>query len=129
LSHASPDRSFVDGLADILTDHGVAHWYSRTSLAGAQQWHDEIGQALARCDWFGIVLSPAAISSRWVKQELLFALRDERYENRILPILLEECDVGSLSWTLPGFQSVDFTDDHARGYRELLRTWGIGYRP
>lgn len=53
-----------------LEDHGVKVWYSKTNLKGAQAWHDEIGKALARCDWFVVVLTPSAVRSEWVKREL-----------------------------------------------------------
>src|SRR5947207_4484587 len=87
ISHASADRSFVDQLAEWLRGHGIDVWYSRTHLRGAQQWHDEIGNALARCTWFLLVLSPNAVRSRWVKRELIYALEDHRYTGRIVPVL------------------------------------------
>jgi len=106
----------------------VPVWYSETNLVGAQQWHDEIGKALARCDWFIVVLSPKATRSEWVKWELLYALQQVRYRNRIVPILYRACDPDKLSWTLNGFQRVDFTQDFVKGCESLLRTWGIGYQ-
>ena len=72
-------------------------------------WHDEIGAALERWDWFVVVLSPASVKSRWVKQELLFALNDARYEDRIVPVIHRPCRYRDLSWTLPSFQMIDFT--------------------
>ena len=51
-----------------------------------------------------------------------------RYDNRIVPLLHLPCDVNQLSWTLQGFQTVDFTRGFAAGCRELLRIWGLGYR-
>lgn len=128
LSHASRDRRFTQRLAATLRDHGLPVWYSETNLVGAQQWHDEIGRALERCDWFVLVLSPSATRSVWVKRELSYALRDLRYDNHIVPILHKPCDfAGKLSWTLPGFQIIDFTADHERGCEDLLRVWGLGY--
>lgn len=62
------------------------------------------------------------------QRELLFALQDDRYENRIVPILYQPCNLARLSWTLTSFQMVDLTGDFHDGCRELLRTWGIGYR-
>lgn len=50
LSHASADAAFADRLAEALRRHGIPVWFSRTNLAGSQQWHDEIGAALRRCD-------------------------------------------------------------------------------
>jgi len=128
LSHSSRNRSFVIKLAKTLRRHHVPFWYSETNLVGAQQWHDEIGQALQRCDWFLVVLSPSSVKSEWVKRELQFALQDRRYRNRIIPVFHKPCDVMQLSWTLPSMQRVDFAKDFDSGCRDLLRVWGIGYQ-
>lgn len=129
VSHASPDRRFVGKLTAVLEKHGIPFWYSRRNLLGAQQWHDEIGAALRRCDWFLLVLSPAAVRSRWVKRELLYAPQERRYDDRIIPGLRRPCDFESLSWTLGSFQLIDFSRDFDNGCRGLLRTWGLGYQP
>lgn len=129
LSHSDRDRDFAARLAELMVRHGVPVWYSRRDIVGAQQWHDEIGNALRRCDWFAVILSPEAIASRWVKRELLFALQDNRYENRIVPILYRQCTYADLSWTLSAFQLINATEDFEEACRELLRVWGIGYRP
>ena len=127
VSHSSHDHAFVRRLVDVLRGHGVPHWYSDTNLRGGQQWHDEIGAALGRCDWFVVVLSPDAVDSRWVKSELVYSLRQDRLDNRIVPILHRPCSYDALSWTLAGMQIVDFTESFDAGCRDLLRTWGIGY--
>jgi hypothetical protein len=49
LSHASKDQAFANRLAAVLTRHGLRIFYSRKSIRGAEQWHDEIGRALERC--------------------------------------------------------------------------------
>lgn len=128
LSHASDDHAFTERLATVLRSHGLPVWYSETDIRGAQQWHDEIGAALDRCDWFCIVLSPHAVDSMWVKRETLYALQQPAYENAIVPLLLAPCDYEQISWVLSSFQHVDFQNDFDTGCRDLLRTWGIGYR-
>ena len=128
LSHSSKDRRMASRLANVLRDHGIPVWYSETNLRGAQQWHDEIGEALARCDWFVVLLSPTATHSKWVKRELLFALRSDRYENKIVPVHCKVCDPAQLSWTLDDFQSIDLTAGFDAGCVDLLRTWGLGFR-
>lgn len=129
LSHAGADRSIASHLVDTLRRHNVPIWYSPTDILGAQQWHDEIGAALARCDWFALILTPRSVESMWVKRELTFALRQNRYEDRIVPLLYEPCDIDRLSWVLPSLQIIDFQPGLEDGYRQLLRLWGIGYRP
>lgn len=127
LSHASPDRAFADRLAATLRRHHVPVWYSRTNIAGAQQWHDEIGDALSRCDAFVVVLSPAAVSSQWVKHELVYALNHRQFAGRITPALLRPCRHERLSWTLGNLQFVQFDRGFENGCRDLMRTWGLGF--
>src|SRR5260370_35512002 len=129
LSHSDKDRMFATAIAEEIRRHGIPVWYSRTNIVGAQEWHDEIGLALERCDWFVIVLSTHAVNSTWVKNELLFALSHHRYRKRIVPLLYQTCRYEKLSWTLPSFQIIDFRQSLKDGYRELLRVWGVGYRP
>ena len=130
LSHSSLDEEFVIRLAEVLRRHGIPVWYSKTNILGAQQWHDEIGVALKRCDWFLIVLSPNSAESMWVKRELHFALRQSRFDGRIIPLLYQPNDYEDrLSWVIPSFQIVNFHQSFEEGCRELLRIWGIGFQP
>lgn len=128
LSHSSRNRGFVKRLAGNLRRHGIGVWYSEKHIVGAQQWHDQIGASLRRCDWFLLVLSPHSVKSRWVKHELLYAISNSRYDGRIVPVLYRPCDTSLLSWTLQALQHVDFTGKPEAGYRELFRTWGIAYQ-
>jgi len=127
LSHSSVDRPFTKKLADVLRRHGIPVWYSDANILGAQQWHDEIGVALGRCDWLVLVLSPSSVASKWVKRELLFSLQQDRFDGRIVPTLHQSCDHAELSWTLASLQMVDFQNDFDKGCAELLRIWGLGY--
>ena len=127
LSHASQDDEFVGHLANVLRSHGIPFWYSKVNILGAQQWHDEIGDALKRCDWFVVILSPRSVESMWVKRELLFALQQQRFENHIVPILYEQCEMDELSWVLSSLQHIDFQNDFEDGCRNLFKIWGIDY--
>ncbi len=129
LSHSSQDRPFVKKLVKVLRRHGIPVWYSETSIRGAQQWHDEIGEALGRCDWFVLVLSPDAVESKWVKRELLYSLQQDRFEGRIAPLLHRPCSPDDLSWTLSQIQKIDFTHNFDDGCRALLRIWSVAYAP
>lgn len=128
LSHSSKDRDFVVRLARVLKVHKIRYWFSASHISGAKQWHDEIGRALERCDWFLVVLTPNAVRSQWVKRELLFALNEARYNERIIPLLLRPCQYSRLSWTLPEFQFIDFSGGFDLGCRQLLRIWKIEYK-
>lgn len=128
LSHSSTDRRFVERLARILDTHTLPYWYSQRHIVGAQQWHDEIGRALAKCNWFVLVLSPASAKSKWVKHELLFALEQKAYKSHILVLSLRPANFKKLSWTLSQFQWIDFNRGFDRGCKAFLRTWRKAHR-
>jgi hypothetical protein len=128
LSHSSLDRQFASDLAGVIRHHGIPVWFSQTNILGAQQWQDEIGAALRRCDWFVVILSPQSADSMWVKRELSYALQQNRFENKIVPITYQPSDYERLSWTLSLFQMIDFTRTFEQGCVNLLRVWGVGYR-
>ena len=129
ISHSSRDRRLVGRIARILEDRKISYWYSPTHIVGAKQWHDEIGRALARCNWFLVVLTPDAVRSEWGKRELVFALNATRYRKRIVPLLCKPCQYSRLSWTLSGLELVDFTTDFETGCQQLLRVWNLRYMP
>jgi len=119
------DELRFDGRTVVVTGgcRGVGRGIAqRFADAGAQ-----IGKALARCDWFLVVLSPSSVKSQWVKRELLYALNDGRYQGRIIPVSFKRCNHLNLSWTLGGLQFVDFMNGFDEGCLSLLRIWGIGY--
>ncbi len=125
LSHSHQDKVFARELHSAFRGRGINFWFAPYRIVGSQRWHDEIGRALQRCDWFLIVLTPSAVRSKWVKHELLFALNEERYEDRIVPVLRKDCRFKELSWTLGQIQFVDFRRDFEEGCRELCRAWSI----
>jgi hypothetical protein len=125
ISHAHQDRIFIAKLTRIFRRHNIKYWYSPKHIVGGQQWLDEIGNALARCDWFLVVLSPHAARSKWVQYECSYALNDNRYTKRIVPVLHKSCNWRRLSWTLKAFQWVNFRQNHQAATRDLLKTWGL----
>src|SRR4051794_37373988 len=65
LSHSHHDKRLTIRIAEELRLHGIPAWDSERHLVGAQQWLDQIGLALRRCDWFVVVLTPEAVDSMW----------------------------------------------------------------
>lgn len=127
LSHASDDRESAELIANTLRAHGLPVWYSQTNIMSAQDWHDEIGNALRRCDWFLLLLTDQSIESVWVKRELSYALRHSQYVDHILSVKLVPCDAEQLSWTLDEFQTVTVNGDWDTAFTNILRAWGLGF--
>jgi hypothetical protein len=93
----------------------------------AQQWQDEIGKALRRCDWFMVLLSNDSVNSKWVRLELQYALNHSQYDNHIIPVKIEFCEYEELSWTLGVFQMVDLSNSKEEAFSQILRSWGLGF--
>jgi hypothetical protein len=128
LSHAHQDHPLTLRLARALNDHGLRSWYSEHHIPGAKQWLDEIGAALDRCEWFIVLLTPSAVRSKWVKRELTYALNQDRYEGRIVPLLVEPCEYTKLAWPLATLQIIPFKR-FPSGCKSLFRLWSMQYRP
>lgn len=109
LSHNWKDKHFVRNLAEKLQKRGVRVWIDEAELNIGDSLLDRIAKAILETDFLGVILSPNSVASSWVKNEVRQAMTQE-IEGRkvkVLPILLEECDI-------PGFLAdkvyADFSD-------------------
>jgi hypothetical protein len=128
ISHASADREIVTReVIDLLKDHGVEIWMAEDDIASAHQWERSIVEGLKACDWFLVALTPRAAQSEWVKDEVHWAI--EERPGRIVPLLIEECDVTQIHIRLARIQYVDFRSANDDARKRLLDCWGVEYRP
>ncbi|MCK4295243.1 MAG: toll/interleukin-1 receptor domain-containing protein [Candidatus Marinimicrobia bacterium] len=126
LSHSSKDKFFVRELAERLNEVGIKVWIDEAELNVGDSLTQMIGNAIDKCDYFGIVLSENSINSEWVQKELQIAMHKEIRGKKIvvLPILLENV-------ILPPFLSdklyADFssTEKYELTFPKLLRALGV----
>jgi hypothetical protein len=100
LSHSSTDDPFVGDLRAALADHGQEGWIDSRQLRGGDSLWSEIEQAIAAASAFALVVSPAALQSRWVGKELSHALKLREQRGReqfpIIPLALNGTRLGML---------------------------------
>jgi hypothetical protein len=119
VSHATQDRRWVDReIIRLLKTHGIAPWYSTESISTASQWEREILRGMESCDWFLLVVSPRATTSEWVKDELNWAVYHR--PTRIVPVIMEQCDLRAFHIRLPRIQHIDFSSDIEIGRSRLV---------
>jgi hypothetical protein len=120
ISYSRKDKEFALELARALKSAGHFVWLDQLDIPTGARWDDEVEKALRECDIFLIVMTAASISSENVKDEIGYAI-DHR--KRIIPVLLEECDV---PLRLRRFQYVDFTklkfDEGVKRAKQLLES-------
>jgi hypothetical protein len=108
VSHSSLDRQWVEGeIITLLDQNGIETWYAKSAIRTSGQWEREILRGMEKCDWFLLIVSPRAADSEWVKDELFWAIHHR--PTRIVPAIMEYCDLWQFHIRLARIQHVDFT--------------------
>jgi hypothetical protein len=123
ISHSSKDKAFVDRLVSDLVSHSIPVWFDKLDLPVGASVPGSINEGIAQSRYFLIVLSPAAIESTWVREELNASLMKQVSLGGtfILPVLLQDCAVPPL---LAHRRYADFRSDYIEGLQTLLEVWG-----
>jgi len=119
ISYCRQDLVFVLKLAEDLRAQGARVWLDRTELIAGQPWDRAIEDALVSCPTLLVILSPAAVASDNVMNEVTFALEEGK---PVIPILYRDCRI---PLRLRRFHYADFRSDYRRGMFELIRTLDI----
>jgi tetratricopeptide (TPR) repeat protein len=122
-SYAHQDSEFVLRLVNDLRAAGADVWVDQFDITAGQHWDAEIGKALRLCARHVVVLSPAAVESPNVMDELTYALDRNK---QVIPLLYRDCEV---PYRLGRVQYIDFRRDYATGLRNLLRALSSAVGP
>jgi TIR domain/WD domain, G-beta repeat len=114
LSHSGQDRAYVATLADHLIRESVPAWYA-DNLDPGDQFEAMIRAKIDECKAFVVVLTPAAIASRWVTGEIMYALDAHK---PIIALRLATCE---LPVPLRGYHYEDVRGGKLPSTRCLLR--------
>ena len=118
ISHAHQDADFAHRLAADLGKHGWRVWIAPDSIRPGEKWVQAINRGLDECGVFVLVLTPAAVQSRWVQDETNVAIELEHEGRlRLIPLELNRCDIPPL-WR--ALQRTPFQGRHEDGVRALL---------
>lgn len=118
ISHSSSDKTFVRGLAVDLAAMGHQPWVDEWEILAGESIPDRIGGGIEDADFLLVVLSKAAVESKWVENEWQAKYWTEARENHIqvIPVLISDCTMPTL---LRAKKYVDFREDYT-GAMELL---------
>lgn len=98
ISHSSSDKLWVRELAQKIDAESfqgrpLRSWFDERELGLGDQLRSELEEALEQSRYLVIVLSRAAVASKWVRFEWDHWLtRDPKLE-RVLPLVLEDCEI------------------------------------
>jgi len=103
LSYAQPDADAAHALADALRSDGLAVW-DDTLVVPGEHWGQASATAIKRADAFVVLLSDESVDSPWVRNEIQYALGASRFEDRVVPVYLD--DVRAPAWPLEALVGV-----------------------
>jgi hypothetical protein len=95
ISHNSKDKPFVRRLAQSLNNHNISCWIDEAEIRLGDSLVSKISSAIEDIDLIVAVISNNSVYSKWVRQELDWAMTKEIKGNRIvvIPIIIDKCDV------------------------------------
>ena len=122
-SYSREDSEFVLRLAKDMRAAGAKVWLDQLDISPGQRWDSAVEAALRASPRQIAVLSPAAVSSDNVMDEISFALEEHK---QVIPVLLHDCRI---PFRLRRVQHIDFRTDYDHGLRELLKALGVEEQP
>jgi hypothetical protein len=135
VSHTKTDKAACDPIVAALREAGADVWYDEQDMRPVPLL-DEIPNQLNARPVFVVMLSPAALASKWVQQECqwAFTLAAEESSRIILPVIVSAVDAKALNKAmlyLAGLVRVEALGLKALPLREMIeRTlWLLGLTP
>lgn len=119
ISHSSLDKPIIVRLAFELERAGFSVWLDEWRIRAGDCIVSAVERALTDCRFVILTLSPQAVASGWVDREwkAKYWLEVEEQRVRVLPVLIEECEVPLLLRTK---RYVDLSKEFAGGVAVLV---------
>jgi TIR domain len=119
ISYSRKDSEFALKLAKELQTAGADIWIDRLNIPHGSHWDREVQGALESCGRVIIILSPNAVESRTVMDEVNFALKNKK---QVVPVLHLDCKI---PFRLDTIQHLDFRVESQNSLGELLNLLGV----
>src|SRR5208283_605060 len=78
LSYSRDDSAFARRLAEDLKKAGASVWLDQLDIEPGEEWDSAIEEALVQSPRMLLVLSPSSVKSRNVRNEIAFALNNQK---------------------------------------------------
>lgn len=115
VSYSRQDEDFVSQLIIRLKENNIPVWVDTQDIETGNPWDLVIEEALNKATHILVVLSRAAVSSQTVRDEINWALDEDK---KVVPILINHC---TRPLRIRSIQYIDFTEDQSVAFEELMR--------
>lgn len=117
LSYHQKDDATAAAIRKVLEREHFEVWDPQDLLPG-EDWHKASADALRSSQAIVILLSPDAVASPRLKQEVSYALGESRFEGRLIPVVVRK--VPKIPWILERLQVLDIHPDVKRGSQRIV---------
>jgi len=116
-SYSRHDLAFVERVVRALRERGIEVWRDTDDIPGGAAWTRRIESALEATRRTVVVLSPSAVESDYVQDEIV---RARELKHLLIPLLYQDCKTPLV---LAGRQHIDFreSNDFDEGLERLVR--------
>lgn len=118
ICHAYEDGEIAHRLAEDLRDEGWRIWIAPDSIRPGERWIEAINHGLQTSGTFLLVMTPAAVTSRWVQDEMGYALDQANRGQARMLVLDFGVTAAPPLWTVR--QHISFRQGYDKGLRELI---------
>lgn len=94
------DSGWLMKLSDSLRERGFKVHSPWQDTPAGENWAQHVATALDDADAMVVLLAGDSARSPWVKREIDYALVNERFAQRLIPVLLPESDPDQIPWIL-----------------------------
>ena len=103
ISYARKDADFVEKLSQDIGKTQYSVWLDVSTITGGDNWQSEISNAIRSAEYFIVVLSPSAVASKFVMNEISYA---QSLEKKIIPLYYKPCELPSMLRLMFGNQQI-----------------------
>jgi hypothetical protein len=126
ISHSSLDKPFVRKLRKKLETDGYGVWLDEKDMVVGDPLSSSIFKAIEDAHIFLVIISSAAIKSKWLKFELNAATEKMvQGKCRVIPIIIENV---SLPGEVRGLLYSDFSRSSRDGYKQIITALEYEYQ-
>ncbi len=93
ISYSSKEKETADLVRECLENNGITCWMAPESIPIGSGYAGEITEAIKNSKMIVLILSSAAMSSKWVEKEVDFAISENK---PLLPFHIDDTDLNSV---------------------------------
>ncbi len=113
ISYSSSDRKEAFSIKELLEASEIEVWMDFFDIQTTAELRQELKSKVEQAEIFCLLLSPTAVKSPWVNQEIETAILAANKGLRILPIILRPCRIPAQLSGIVGFDASDGLEHEA----------------